>query len=172
MSTASPMRDEMATLATADPSKMSDEELRDYIARLSPKKKAELSRRVDRRMSEERRVWFCGDRQCDGKPHGAYNYPHARGSQRQDQRGSQYPPLGADWYTWLLGAGRGAGKALDVDTPIRTAHRTGDNRTELRRGCRSRTAERRRDVVLDPGHLGVERQIGGRDLSSHGDLRA
>ena len=38
MSTASPMRDEMATLATADPSKMSDEELRDYIARLSPKK--------------------------------------------------------------------------------------------------------------------------------------
>lgn len=115
-----PVRDELAALATADPSKMTDEELRDYISRLAPKKKADLARRVDQRMQEERRVWFCGDRTCDGKPHGVYAYPHARGSQREDQRGSQYPPLGTDWYTWLLGAGRGAGKALDVDTPILT----------------------------------------------------
>lgn len=105
-----PVRDELAALATADPSKMTDEELRDYISRLAPKKKADLARRVDQRMQEERRVWFCGDRTCDGLPHGVYAYPHARGSKREDQRGSQYPPLGTDWYTWLLGAGRGAGK--------------------------------------------------------------
>jgi phage terminase large subunit-like protein len=88
----------------------SAEELRAYIAKMSPKAKADLSRRVNRRLDEERKVWFCGDRTCDGRPHGVYNYPHARGSKREDQRGSQYPPLGADWYTWLLGAGRGAGK--------------------------------------------------------------
>lgn len=115
-----PLRDEGVQLLNADPSQMSDDELRAYLARLSPKAKADLARRVDKRLKEERRVWFCGDRECDGKPHGAYNYAHARGSKREDQRGSQYPPLGTNWYTWLLGAGRGAGKALDVDTPILT----------------------------------------------------
>ena len=115
-----PVRDELSALATADPSKMTDEELRDYISRLAPKKKADLARRVDQRMQEERRVWFCGDRTCDGRPHGVYAYPHARGSKREDQRGSQYPPLGTDWYTWLLGAGRGAGKLLALDTPVPT----------------------------------------------------
>lgn len=105
-----PLRDEGVQLLNADPSQMSDDELRAYLARLSPKAKADLARRVDKRLKEERRVWFCGDRECDGKPHGAYNYAHARGSKREDQRGSQYPPLGTNWYTWLLGAGRGAGK--------------------------------------------------------------
>lgn len=116
-----PLRDEGVQLLNADPSQMSDDELRAYLARLSPKAKADLARRVDKRLKEERRVWFCGDRECDGKPHGAYNYAHARGSKRDDQRGSQYPPLGTNWYTWLLGAGRGAGKALDIDTPILTS---------------------------------------------------
>ena len=105
-----PLREESSALLTANPSEMTDDELRAYISRLSPKKKAELGRRVDQRLNEERRVWFCGNRQCDGKPHEMYNYPHARGSTRPDSRGSQYPPLGMDWYTWLLGAGRGAGK--------------------------------------------------------------
>jgi phage terminase large subunit-like protein len=85
-------------------------ELAAYIRKLSPKAKAALNQRVAARLDEERRVWFCGDRECDGKPHGVYNYGHARGSKRPDMRGSQYPPLGSDWYTWLLGAGRGAGK--------------------------------------------------------------
>lgn len=105
-----PLKDEASALLTADPSKMSTDELRAYISRLSPKAKAALAKRVDARLEEERRVWFCGDRECDGTAHAPYNYPHARGSKRDDQRGSQYPPLGTDWYTWLLGAGRGAGK--------------------------------------------------------------
>lgn len=105
-----PVRDEMLDLVRADPSQMTDEELRDYISRLSPKAKARISRRVDQKMNEERKVWFCGDRGCDGLPHGAYNYNHARGSKRPDLRGSQYPPLGTDWVTWLNMAGRGSGK--------------------------------------------------------------
>lgn len=82
-----------------------------YIDALSPKAKADLAARVDRRMSSERQVWFCGDRQCNGEPHGTYTYKHARGSTRSDQRGSQYPPPGADWLVWLMLAGRGAGKS-------------------------------------------------------------
>lgn len=81
------------------------------LRRLSPKARAEIARRVDERMREERRVWYCGDRRCSGRPHGSYNYPHARGSKRDDGRGSQYPPLGVDWITWLLMAGRGSGKS-------------------------------------------------------------
>ena len=98
-------------LMRVDPDALSQEELRKYISKLSPKAKAELNRRLESRMNEERRVWYCGDRECDGRPHGVYNYPHARGSKREDQRGSQYPPLGTDWVTWLMLAGRGSGKS-------------------------------------------------------------
>lgn len=98
------------SLQALDPNEMTAEELREYLKTLSPKAKALLNQRVEARLDQERRVWFCGDRECHGKPHGVYNYPHARGSKRDDMRGSQYPPPGVDWYTWLLGAGRGAGK--------------------------------------------------------------
>lgn len=98
-------------LMRVDPDALSQEELRKYISKLSPKAKAELNRRLESRMNEERRVWYCGDRECDGRPHDVYNYPHARGSKREDQRGSQYPPLGTDWVTWLMLAGRGSGKS-------------------------------------------------------------
>lgn len=90
---------------------MSEEELRAYIARLTPKAREVLGKRLEARMSMERRIWFCGDRRCDGLPHGKFPYPHARGSKRDDMRGSQYPPPGVDWLVWLLGAGRGAGKS-------------------------------------------------------------
>lgn len=98
------------SLALRDDEEPSDDELAAYLKRMSPKARAELARRVDARLSEERRVWFCGDRECNGQAHGVYNYPHARGSKQPNARGSQYPPRGTDWYTWLLGAGRGAGK--------------------------------------------------------------
>lgn len=90
---------------------LSDEELAKELRRLNPKAKAELAKRVEARRSSERRVWFCGDRHCSGLPHGVYTYPHARGSEREDGRGSQYPPLGIDWVVWLILAGRGAGKS-------------------------------------------------------------
>jgi phage terminase large subunit-like protein len=88
-----------------------DEELARYIRRLDPKTRAQVAAGVNRKMDPSRQVWFCGNRRCDGQPHESFAYPHARGSTRDDQRGSQYPPLGADWLVWLMLAGRGAGKS-------------------------------------------------------------
>lgn len=51
-------------------------------------------------------AWFCKHpgRSCDGAPHGAYDYHHARAD--------QWPPPMDDpsWSTWVLLGGRGAGK--------------------------------------------------------------
>jgi len=41
-------------------------------------------------------------RWCDGKPHGTFNYPHARAD--------QWPPVGTEWFVWALMGGRGSGK--------------------------------------------------------------
>ena len=74
-----------------------------YLATLTPKAKAELAKRVRTRLDSERKVWFCDrGRTCDGKPHGKYAYPHARGD--------QWPPPGKNWLVWLLRGGRGSGK--------------------------------------------------------------
>jgi phage terminase large subunit-like protein len=88
-----------------------DGELEEYIRKLSPSAKKDLAARLDARMKATKQVWFCGDRRCDGEPHGRFPYKHARGSKREDGRGSQYPPLGIDWLVWLMLAGRGAGKS-------------------------------------------------------------
>lgn len=84
------------------PANPTEEELAAYIRRLDPKAKAALSKSVNAKMDSERKVWFCGNRSCDGKPHGVWAYKHARGD--------QYPPLGKSWITWLLRGGRGSGK--------------------------------------------------------------
>lgn len=81
---------------------MPDEELQKYLKRVNPKKQAEIASRFEARVSKDKKVWFCGDRRCDGKPHGKFAFPHARGD--------QYPPPGMDWLTWLLRGGRGSGK--------------------------------------------------------------
>ncbi len=78
-----------------------DEELAQYLKRVDPRRKAEIAQRVTDRLSGNRHVWFCGNRECNGREHGIYDYPHARGD--------QYPPLGS-WLTWLLRGGRGSGK--------------------------------------------------------------
>lgn len=88
-----------------------ESELAAYLRKMDPKSKAKFAARAAARMSQTRQVWYCGDRECDGQPHGVYNYPHARGSKRDDLRGSQYPPPGMDWVTWLMLAGRGSGKS-------------------------------------------------------------
>lgn len=53
---------------------------------------------------DERKDWrpfYCGTPGCDGRPHGEWQWPHARQS--------QVPPTGS-WLTWLFIGGRGAGK--------------------------------------------------------------
>lgn len=47
-------------------------------------------------------AWYCGRAGCDGSPHDAFLFPHARGT--------QVPPEG-DWWGWFLRAGRGFGKS-------------------------------------------------------------
>jgi phage terminase large subunit-like protein len=52
---------------------------------------------------KKKKVWYCDrGRKCDGEPHGAFDYGHARGD--------QWPPPGDDWLVWLLKGGRGSGK--------------------------------------------------------------
>lgn len=93
----------MREMDGADGGEASDDDLLRTIRRLSPKAKANLAARVDARMSADRKVWFCErGRTCDGKAHGVYNYPHARGD--------QWPPPGMNWIIWVLRGGRGSGK--------------------------------------------------------------
>lgn len=101
----------------------SDEDFARYLRHLDPKSKAKAAERAAARISGNKQVWFCGDRQCDGEAHGKYPYKHARGSKREDNRGSQYPPLGTDWRVWLMLAGRGAGKSATGSGYSRTVVR-------------------------------------------------
>lgn len=49
------------------------------------------------------RPFYCKDRNCDGLPHGDWDFSHARKDQRP-------PPWKDPWFVWLLRSGRGAGK--------------------------------------------------------------
>jgi phage terminase large subunit-like protein len=51
---------------------------------------------------DEWRPFYCPNPVCDGKPHGDWDWAHARSDQR--------PPMDGDWVTWLLTGGRGSGK--------------------------------------------------------------
>ena len=58
----------------------------------------------------EQRGWrpfYCPNKRCDGKPHPEkeWSFPHARKDQRP-------PPWSAEWLTWLISSGRGAGKTF------------------------------------------------------------
>lgn len=60
---------------------------------------AALKERID----NPARAWYCKrGRSCNGKPHGEYNYPHARGD--------QWPPVNDGWFVWAILSGRGSGK--------------------------------------------------------------
>src|ERR671926_1593944 len=51
----------------------------------------------------DRKVWFCKrGRNCGGNPHEGVEYNHARPD--------QWPPVGTEWFVWLVMSGRGAGK--------------------------------------------------------------
>lgn len=82
-------------------------------ANLSKAAKAEVLKRVEARMSRQRRVWYCAlGRLCNGQPHEGADYPHA-----QDY---QYPPPGFDWDTWFMMCGRGTGKTLSGSHWVRS----------------------------------------------------
>jgi phage terminase large subunit-like protein len=77
----------------------------------TPAAKEQAMRAVQARLEGSRVVFYCQPdpgnpklygRNCDGEPHGAYTYNHARAD--------QWPPLGQEWFVWALMGGRGSGK--------------------------------------------------------------
>ena len=69
----------------------------------SAETREEAARSVEAILTGERRAWYCTrGRNCDGKAHPGFDYPHARGD--------QWPPPKEDWFAWFLSGGRGSGK--------------------------------------------------------------
>lgn len=70
----------------------------------SPEARERVHEAVKDILEGRRRAWYCTTkgRNCDGKPHEGYPYPHARGD--------QWPPVGQEWLVWFLSGGRGSGK--------------------------------------------------------------
>lgn len=68
--------------------------------------------------TEHPSAWYCTDpgRTCDGAPHGAYDYDHARSDQWP-------PPMEEDWEHWIMASGRGAGKTRAGAEFVRTMTR-------------------------------------------------
>jgi phage terminase large subunit-like protein len=54
------------------------------------------------RTAKNWRPFYCENPVCNGKPHGEWEWNHARADQR--------PPTDRDWLVWLLMSGRGTGK--------------------------------------------------------------
>jgi phage terminase large subunit-like protein len=87
-----------------DDERLDPESIRRMAEGWSPEARAEAARLVEDLVEGRRRAWYCAHpgRNCDGKPHKGYPYPHARSD--------QWPPPGQDWFTWFLSGGRGSGK--------------------------------------------------------------
>lgn len=94
----------------------------------------------------ETRVWYCADpgRDCDGRPHGVYDYPHARSDQWP-------PPLTDNWDVWVLMGGRGGGKTAAGSEWLRSM-----TRYTPRLAFLAPTAGDLRDVMVE-GESGILR---------------
>lgn len=69
------------------------------------------------RTTEQYQAWYCTKgRTCDGAPHDAYDYDHARADQWP-------PPMDEDWEHWIMASGRGAGKTRAGAEFVRTMTR-------------------------------------------------
>lgn len=77
----------------------------------SPKAQERVAEEIRQLENNDWKPWYCPRENCDGLEHDNWDFRHARAD--------QHPPKG-DWFVWASLSGRGSGKALDVDTPIRT----------------------------------------------------
>lgn len=68
----------------------------------TPQAQAKALDMMKARSVDSWRPFYCPKAGCNGKPHDAWEWNHAR----QDQ----HPPSDTDWVTWLLMSGRGSGK--------------------------------------------------------------
>ncbi len=81
--------------------------------------------------------WYCTRPRCDGKPHGPWQWKHARHTQR--------PPAG-DWVVWFLRAGRGSGKSRSAAEWVHDRVRKG---LATRIALIGRTVADVRDVMVE-----------------------
>lgn len=102
--------------------------LEDELSRWKPEARDKAVAEIERRLSTERKIWYCKRPRpqlipkadgkweivggCDGRPHDGAPYPHARAD--------QWPPPGADWLLWLILSGRGAGKTKTATEWVRS----------------------------------------------------
>jgi len=75
---------------------------KDAYKNWTPAAQEKALQRVQELTAKKWRPFYCPLPTCDGKPHGDWEWNHAR----EDQR----PPTDADWLVWLLMSGRGTGK--------------------------------------------------------------
>ena len=68
----------------------------------TPAAQAKALERLQAMANNTWRPFYCDDAACNGKPHGPWEWHHARADQR--------PPTDHDWLVWLMKSGRGAGK--------------------------------------------------------------
>lgn len=68
----------------------------------TPAAQEKALRRVQELTAKKWRPFYCPNPQCDGQPHGEWEWNHARSDQR--------PPTDREWLVWLLMSGRGTGK--------------------------------------------------------------
>lgn len=68
----------------------------------TPAAQEKALRRVQEMTAKTWRPFYCPLPDCDGRPHGDWEWNHARNDQR--------PPSDPDWLVWLLMSGRGTGK--------------------------------------------------------------
>ncbi len=74
----------------------------DAYKQWTPAAQEKALRRVQELTAKKWRPFYCPIPNCDGKPHGEWEWNHARVDQR--------PPSDAEWLVWLLMSGRGTGK--------------------------------------------------------------
>lgn len=92
------------------------EEIEKRIRHWDARDRAEAQRMLELAQTTDIRLWYCDrGRKCDGKPHGEFDYPHARGS--------QWPPVGHDWFVWFARAGRSWGKTATGSNWVRNVAR-------------------------------------------------
>jgi len=73
------------------------------LSNYTPEARAEIYRQLEARRSAHLQAFYCTvGRTCDGDPHEGFDYQHARAD--------QWPPPGADWFSWIQMGGRGSGK--------------------------------------------------------------
>lgn len=68
----------------------------------TPAAQAKALERLQAQANNDWRPFYCENPTCDGRPHGPWEWNHARADQR--------PPTDNDWLVWLMKSGRGAGK--------------------------------------------------------------